>query len=660
MTTAQRSVATRRLLAFAAALAPLAAQEPQTPAPASATAPAAATAVGLPSFLLPVPAGKVQMGMTIEQLVGAASQAINPRRPDQAAKEVEKLALRLRQTASQLGMETRDVPEFLLGNSPVTNKQWKAYMERMAANGVKVRPPFHWWRYGRKDDYDAKLVDINTEFKGDGKLGPVLYWERHGETLPWDLKDENGKPIDDLPVVYISRKDAVRFAEWIGMRLPTEEEWTRAARGDGTNVWPWGNNKELGDKYQEKVLELMKLANNRDRHLNPVGSVAFGTGPFGHVDMSGQVWEFVGGNGFGPITGQKVFGEEWKKTQKDKLGMLLKDVPVWKSELFVVKGGSFLSSGDPIQLQIDCRVGVPNDEVIEGLGMRLAKSLKPGFDLLISLVTSDYNMDLFETGVADQKVDFAAQTGIERYVLDAAGFPTEYHAVSMAPVDWLTSEKNGTLTKLLERSQTTPLLLGTLAVTDPLAVPKMPAGLYSVAFRAEGVPKELKEAIKLGYKEVQAEIKRKERAAKGGEAEAAAEPELKKTDWRIVLTRYGLTDKDLEPKGADTDLKIVRLGTLEVPVEHNTFVFFDNKGKWMAACKAQDLVAGTLSAGEVLFGTGKDGKTEHAKVELKFRVPLLKDQKKAVEYKLDLLLEQGPPAAGETWRLPVAPPAGDK
>ncbi|MEQ1633487.1 MAG: hypothetical protein ABL997_14010, partial [Planctomycetota bacterium] len=405
-------------------------------------------------------------------------------------------------------------------------------------------------------------------------------------------------------------------------------------------------------------------------------SVPFGTGPFGHFDMTGQVWEYVGGTGFGPIAGQKVFAAEWQKVQKDKLGALLKDVPVWKSEQFVVKGGSYLSSGDPIQLQIDCRIGVLNDEALEGVGMRLAKSLKPGYDLLLSLVTSDYNMDLFEAGAADQKVDFAAQTGVERYVLGGDGFPTEYHAVSMAPVDWLSSEKNATLAKLVERSQTTPLLVGTLATTAPLEVPKMPAGLYSVAFRGNGMPKELKDAIKAGYKEVQEELKRKEREAKSGAAAAAEEGEPKKGDWRTVLTRYGLSEKDLEPKGADADLGIVRLGTLEVPVAHDVFVFFDNKGKWVAQCKASDLVAGALSPSEVLFGSGKAPKTDkpaangaapdkaepkdHAKVEFKIRVPLLKDQRKAVEYKLDLLLEQAPPAAGETWRLPVAAPAGGK
>jgi formylglycine-generating enzyme required for sulfatase activity len=666
MTLNERISGPRCALALAATLAPLAAQSP-APAPAQEKPAAAAPAIpteGLPTFLLPVPAGKVQIGMTIDQLVEAASQAMSPRRPELALRdsEREKLARNLRNTASQLGQETRDVPAFLLGKWPVKNREYKAFLEKMAESGKKARPPFHWWRYGRKDDYDQKLADIAREFKADGKLGPIYFWERYGETLPWALKDDAGKPIDDQPVVYVSRRDAIRFAGFLGMRLPTEIEWTRAARGDGTNVWPWGQKKELGDKFQEQILGLMKLENNRDRVLKPVGTVEFNAGPFGHVDMTGQVWQFVGGTGFGPITGQKAFGEEWKNVQKHKYGSALKNVPAWEDDRFLVKGGSFLSSGDPVQLQIDCRFPVQDTEVLEAIGLRLAKSLKPGYDLLVSLVSSDYNQDLFAVGSDDQKVDFDAQMGVERYVLAEDGFPKEYHAVSFAPVDWITPEKNATVQKLEERSMTTPVLLGTLAITDPCLEPKLTPGIYSVAYRQKGMPKELKDAIKAGYKEVQNELKKKEREGKEKDKpeEGAAEPEVKKADWRGVIARYGITEKDLEVKGADTELKFVRLGTLEVPTETDLYVYFDNQGKWVASSKAGGLVAGNEGPTEVLFGTGKADKTEHAKVTFKAHPPVLKDQKKAVDFTLDLLLEQAPPAAGEIWRLPAAPATGGK
>jgi formylglycine-generating enzyme required for sulfatase activity len=640
------------LATVAITAATTAAQTSQQQVDANQPAPSA-TPEALPTFLLPVPGGTVRMGMTIEQLIDVICETLNPRKPELALKETDKISRGLAQTSSELGQEQRSVPTFLLGKWPVTNKEYAIFVKKMAAIGTKVKPPFHWWRYGREDDYNAKIPDINREFKADGKMGPIMFWERYGTELPYKLVDSRGQSIEDVPVVFVSYRDAVKFAGWLGMRLPTEEEWTRAARGDATNIWPWSGNEQVGDKYDDKVLELMQLKNARDQRIKPVGSVPFCTGPFGHVDMTGQVWELTSLDRFGPICGQRAFEQEWKRTQKNKIGQLLTP-PLQKDAVIVVKGGSYLSGGDPVQLHIDSRTAIQSDDVLEGVGFRLAKSLKPGYDMLISLVTSDYNMDLFAVGRNEQAVDYDMQVGIERYVLDDSGFPAEYHAVSLAPVNWLSWEKNLTLKKLSEDSWNAPVLLGTLATTEPMLQPKLGAGLYSIAYREKGISKELENAIKAGYKEVQADLKRKERGIEK-EPEAAGKDgeDLKKGDWRAVLARFGLTDKDLEPKGADKDINFIRLGDLVVPTDQDVFLFHDNKGNWAGVVKSAGLATGALGTPTVLFGTGKVDKVEHAKVEFDVRLPMLKDQKKGVEYKLDLLLEQGPPAAGETWRVPT-------
>ncbi|MGE3171866.1 MAG: formylglycine-generating enzyme family protein [Planctomycetota bacterium] len=607
---------------------------------------------GLPTFLLPVPGGKVTMGLTIDQLVETACQTINPTRPELALKEEEKLVRNMSQCSSELGQEERTLPTFLLGKWPVTNKEYAVFVNRMKDLGTPVKAPFHWWRYGRKDSYDESLKDINTLFGDYGKMGPIMFWEQKGTELPFALVDDRGESIENYPVVYVSYRDALKFAGWLGMRLPTEEEWTRAARGDRQVIWPWGDREQVGDAYTgDQVLAELQLKNARDQRVKPVGSVKFGTGPFGHVDMTGQVWELTAERNFGPICGQKAFEQEWKRAQKHKVGEHL-PAPTWRDAYVVVKGGSFLSWPDPIQLHIDARSAVQTDDVLEGLGFRLAKSLKPGYDMLISLVTSDYNMDLFATGrEGDQEVDFAGQVGIERYVLDKDGFPEAYHAVSIAPINWLKTDRNYSVKKLEEDSRDRPILVGTLATTEQVQEPALKAGLYSVAWRAGGYTKELTDAIKAGYKEVQAELRRKER---GIDAKPEEDQELKKADWRSVLARFGLEAKDLEPKGADKDLNIVRFGGLEVPADHNVFLFHDNKGSWVGWCKANDVLSCSLTPAEVVLGTGKAAdKSDRAKVEFKVRLPLLKDQKKGVEYKLDLLLEQGPPAAGQNWRVPT-------
>jgi formylglycine-generating enzyme required for sulfatase activity len=44
----------------------------------------------------------------------------------------------------------------------------------------------------------------------------------------------------DLPVVNTPYGDATAYCAWRGLRLPTENEWERAARGPQTTLYPWG------------------------------------------------------------------------------------------------------------------------------------------------------------------------------------------------------------------------------------------------------------------------------------------------------------------------------------------------------------------------------------------------------------------------------------
>ena len=682
---------------------------------------------GLPTFLLPVPAGDVVVGLSAEQWLQVVRESVNPSRPEMADRDPKSTKSKLEQTSRALGQDVHHVHAFMLGQTPVTNRQYEVFVKAMAARGEKIAPPFHWWYRGCKDDYEKKIEEIKKLFPADGVMAPVLYWKRFGPDLPYALKDEFGKGIEDHPVVCVTKKDALRFAGWLGMRLPTEEERTRAVRGDSKNVWPWGGS-EIGDHYVEKVLKLLELDRVSNRHTRPVGSIAFLSGPFGHKDMTAHVWEYTATVGLGPISGPKAFEAEWKRTQKDKfLSSLEIGSPKWNMEDGVVaKGASYLSWGNPVEFQIDSRVWMQTDEVLEGVGFRLAKDPRPGYDLLVSLCASGYNQVLFQSGKDDQKVDFETAAGCERYVLDESGFPKEYHAASIAPVNWVTAEKGVTLQKLEEKSQCTPLLLGTVVFTEPVLTPKLAPGIYSIAYRKAGVPKDLKEAWALGCKEIQKAIKEGKHKSNGSadkdksdkpedastdgkpedgkgkdgkgkdgkgkaedgkdgkkddgkgkpeegkegkegkkdeggkkdggkkeEGKSEAKQDEGKRDWRSVLGRYGLTEKDVEDAEAKGDVTFVRINDYQVPVDEDYFLFHDNAGKFVAHIKASALTAGNVGPSEITLGQVNVDKADRLKVAFKVRAPLLKDQKKAVEYSIDLILEQGPPAAGVTWRTPA-------
>lgn len=643
------------------------------PVPAVAKAPP-----GLPEFLLPVPAGPVEMGMTADALLHSAAQVVNPIKPEPArvaetAKEPYLTAMR--RTASALGRRKIDVPEFLLARWPVKCIEYEAYLQARRAQGAKLRPPYHWWRYGREDHYLSVLTQIGQQFPKD-KMGPLLYWERHGVDLPYALKDAQGAVINDMPVTYVDYREANDFAAWYGMRLPTEAEFTRAARGNGTNVWPWGKTPET-DVYTEESLKQLRLFNTPDRALKAVGSAPGATGPFGHLDMFGQVWQLVSGMGYKPINGADPFAAEWKVLQKDKVGALLQSPPLWRDDRVLGKGGCYLSGGEPIQLLVDARANVQTIEVLEGMGFRLAKSMKPGYDTLYSLLRGVYNRAPF---AMEQDIDLTQQIGAERYELGPTGFPSAYYAVSFAPVDWVTKDPRLDLPKLLEKSQTSPLLVGTFVTTVALLEPKVAAGHYSVLYRKEGVPKELTEAIKAAVKDLAngkkkpddtssdaplgsdpmggSEPKDKEKdkdKGKSKEKEGKDKPEKQdpKKAWREIVTKFGLTDEDLSGKDAANGLDFIRIDGVKVPTNTDCFLLHDNDGKVAAAIPVPTAgrpTAGNAFAPEFAFEANAAGKAIakfHVGAQLLHKTP-----KKVVDMHFTVTLDQPMPTADTPWRLP--------
>lgn len=629
--------------------------------PGSGGAPAKADdtqMAGLPTFLLLVPGGTVEMGLDAQAFLAAAAQVVVPSKPESAAKiSPAKLTEAMRRSASLLGRRKVDVAPFLLAKTPVTNAQYEPSVAGKRKAGQKARPPFHWWRFGRADSYNDKLADINKLFP-KLKDGPLQYWERHGDELPYKLEDEKGKSIADLPLTYISWREANDFAGSLGFRLPTEAEWTRAARGDGKNVWP----TTPDDRFSEQLLKDLMIFNSRDQSAKPAGSVQAAKGPFGHLDMFGQVWQFIGEMGFRPINGVDPFSSEWKELQKDKAGQLLQAPPGWKDDRALAKGGSFLSAGEPIQLLIDARAPVLTIDVMESLGLRLAKSLKPGYDAMYSALRGTFNKAAF---VPDQEITLAEQVGAERYELDANGFPTHYDTVSLAPVNWLSKDKNAELGKLVEKSQTSPMLIGALMTTDALLEPAAPAGIYSVLYRKHGVPRELVEAVKQGHKELAALAKAKpatdkpeDEAKKDEKADDKKgdkkDKEKEKKGWREVIASFGLTEKDVESKdAADGNLKFIRIDGIEVPVEGDCFLLHGNEGKIVAAWRATNAKPAVLASFLSLLALEPNDKNK-AVARFHFGVPLSQaNNKKVADFHVHVTLDRDAPGADKPWRLPA-------
>lgn len=92
----------------------------------------------------------------------------------------------------------------------------------------------------------------------------------------------------DHPAVNVSFFDAQVFCAWAGCRLPTAQEWEKAARGDDGREFPWGP-----DWRPDLVNHEGPLTESVHAHESDATGAPGNVSPFGAVDMIGNVLEWV-------------------------------------------------------------------------------------------------------------------------------------------------------------------------------------------------------------------------------------------------------------------------------------------------------------------------------------------------------------------------------
>jgi len=153
---------------------------------------------------------------------------------------------------------------FCIDRYPVTNAQYKAFLEET----------------GRPEPYISPQA-----YRRQGFL--IHPYAKIEEFLWRNGSFPEGR--ESHPVALVSLEDASSYCSWKGekmkrrYRLPTEEEWEKAARGTDGRIFPWGN--EWNPDYLN--------SGSRFGSTTPVARFPQGRSPYGLYDMVGNLFEWT-------------------------------------------------------------------------------------------------------------------------------------------------------------------------------------------------------------------------------------------------------------------------------------------------------------------------------------------------------------------------------
>jgi formylglycine-generating enzyme required for sulfatase activity len=480
-----------------------------------------------------VPAGKVQLGLT--------------------ADEVKELAGGQKGLLDNL---SRSYPKHTVKVEPiycdlfeVTNEQWAHYLQVTGQTPSKYLVEFAW-------------------------KGQESFPEREAK----------------LPIRNVSLREAREFARWCGKRIPTEEEWMRAAAGDDGRIYAWGNDWNQGKH----------CTNRRRPTLSPVGSFPSGVSPFNIHDMTASIWEW---------TVTKFQQYDKYKPIEIKIGRTkVQSQPGFNAQQYVVKGGHYLAGELANRLAIR-EAALPSDSV-DSVGFRCIKDALPGMTMY-HYAKRDLEGSALDGIDCDLKKIYAIE--ITDYTDTEPPLISGYDCLMVAP----SAKLNTTVNKITKSSPDQPQPIGAIHLNRPLEEPNLPKGSYVIAYRHNGLSaddkksqqqkeedKKRKEQIKKIEEELKRRAEERERLKREKGISINKEDVAADKEELARLEEIKKEDEEIKRKEAERRAELEKIGLITSAKEH---IDFPRDKNLIVFMNANDTIVGYVEVAAIMEEVGAQG-----------------------------------------------------
>ncbi len=189
------------------------------------------------------------------------------------------------------------VSDFAIARFPVTMREYCAFLDDLEAKDPALAE-----KRAPRDMSGAPAFRTRRVAGGKWEPDPAIIEGEARRTFP------AGEGHDwNVPVLLVDWFDAVAYCRWRGtvegvpVRLATEAEWEKAARGVDGRFYPWG------DRF-DPTFCLMRESRPFTNQPEPVGTFPTDESPYGVRDMAGCIREWVG-DVFGDRSSEQLLAE---------------------------------------------------------------------------------------------------------------------------------------------------------------------------------------------------------------------------------------------------------------------------------------------------------------------------------------------------------------